>query len=507
MRGYLYETTRIKVSSLIREWCDHEAQEIIESAKGDERIHLLMNAGDRLRETRNSGNALIPIVLTAIRNHRMTELSKSGHDDDKQRLELYNHCYLIDSLKHPDEIDTLRKVYKDKILVVSAFSGLEKRKERLCDIIAKSEKSTNNNEFMDRADALISKDAKNPEKRVGQKLSDTFHKADYFLRVGQDLKSDLDRMLELLFGEPYKTPMRDEFFMFEAKANSLRSSDLSRQIGAVITTDTHDIVARGCNEVPTAAGGSYWPDRPEKFDNRDFKKGRDFNNVKKDEVLKELIDFLVCEEIFGSDLLDQDSAEIVNRLIFGDKKNLFKNLRVSNLIEFGRVIHAEMNALMEAARRGLPVQNGVLYSTTFPCHMCARHIIAAGIKRVVYIEPYPKSMAKELFPELISIDSENPIGKDHRGPSFDRVYFVPFEGVAPRIYSSLFTALRRKDASGYTVDWNKTLALPKLASFSTSHLAIELSVAKEVESLPIVTHNDITIEKGIRDVHKSRQDT
>lgn len=57
-------------------------------------------------------------------------------------------------------------------------------------------------------------------------------------------------------------------------------------------------------------------------------------------------------------------------------------------------MHAEMFAITDAARRGLSVRDATLYCTTFPCHMCARHIIASGIRKVVYIEPYPKSMAK-----------------------------------------------------------------------------------------------------------------
>ena len=43
-----------------------------------------------------------------------------------------------------------------------------------------------------------------------------------------------------------------------------------------------------------------------------------------------------------------------------------------------------------------------MYVTTFPCHNCAKHIIAAGLERVVYLEPYPKSRAKTLYDEDIT---------------------------------------------------------------------------------------------------------
>jgi cytidine deaminase len=254
-------------------------------------------------------------------------------------------------------------------------------------------------------------------------------------------------------------------------------------------------------------GGAYWPDRDPTFDNRDFTEGRDFNNIKKDHVLKELLYFLIDNGVFLDRLSDVDAESIASELVFGKFRTRFKNLRISNLIEFGRVIHAEMSALMEAARRGLPVQNGIIYTTTFPCHMCGRHIISAGLKRVVYIEPYPKSMIGELFHDLITIDSEDVPERDQPGSSFTKVSFEPFEGVAPRVYSSLFTAGIRKDAEGYTVKWDKSQAKPKLARLSTSHLDLELTIAKGVESLGVVKHKDITPHEGNRDAAKSRRDS
>ncbi len=97
-------------------------------------------------------------------------------------------------------------------------------------------------------------------------------------------------------------------------------------------------------------------------------------------------------------------------------------------MEFGRIVHAEMSAITDAARRGLSVKDATLYCTTFPCHMCARHILAAGIMRVVYIEPYPKSMAKELYKGSLNVDDD---------PEADKksVAFRPFvRHIAPPVY-------------------------------------------------------------------------
>jgi len=116
---------------------------------------------------------------------------------------------------------------------------------------------------------------------------------------------------------------------------------------------------------------------------------------------------------------------------------LIKGTRAQSLIEFERAVHAEMAAVLDATRRGQTVLGGTLYSTTFPCHECTRHVIGIGIKRLVYIEPYPKSLARELHDDAIVIDVND--------PPPDKVHFEPFVGVAPRRYLELFTFPDRRD--------------------------------------------------------------
>lgn len=60
-------------------------------------------------------------------------------------------------------------------------------------------------------------------------------------------------------------------------------------------------------------------------------------------------------------------------------------------------IHAEMNALMFAAKHGLSVDGCTLYCTHEPCDQCLKNIIQAGIKKVVYITPYKKEKCKSSY--------------------------------------------------------------------------------------------------------------
>lgn len=64
-----------------------------------------------------------------------------------------------------------------------------------------------------------------------------------------------------------------------------------------------------------------------------------------------------------------------------------------------RSLHAEQNALLQAAMLGVPVQGSTIYVTCQPCNSCAKMIINAGIEKVIYEGDYPDDFSKELFRE------------------------------------------------------------------------------------------------------------
>ena len=67
--------------------------------------------------------------------------------------------------------------------------------------------------------------------------------------------------------------------------------------------------------------------------------------------------------------------------------------------ELCRGVHAEQNAIIQAAYFGVSVKDAVIYTTTYPCSMCAKILINAGIKEVVYSEGYVDDLSKKLFAE------------------------------------------------------------------------------------------------------------
>lgn len=274
----------------------------------------------------------------------------------------------------------------------------------------------------DRRD-LIERDKREADRPFGQKLGDTFPLADIFVdsRDHQQLYAEMLRFVEVIFNHPFHTPTRDENAMFQAHAAALRSAAPGRQVGAVIATQDGSIVSVGINEVPKAGGGQYWSD--DHPDNRDHNRNDPNVSGTEKRVVVEQIMRRLREEKWLADAVAGEDADA-----FYD---LLKGLRVQSLIEFERVVHAEMSAITDAARRGVPVAECQLYTTTFPCHECTRHVIAAGIRRVIYIEPYPKSLAARLHDDAIAIDPDD--------PPEGKVIFVPFVGIAPRRYLEFFT--------------------------------------------------------------------
>jgi len=67
--------------------------------------------------------------------------------------------------------------------------------------------------------------------------------------------------------------------------------------------------------------------------------------------------------------------------------------------ELCRAIHAEQNAIIQAATFGVPLLGASIYITHFPCVLCSKMIINAGIKRIVYSQGYPDQMSQDILKE------------------------------------------------------------------------------------------------------------
>jgi deoxycytidylate deaminase len=240
-----------------------------------------------------------------------------------------------------------------------------------------------------------------------------------------------------MFDTEIHTPTRAEAAMYEASAAAAKSACMSRQVGAAIVSEAGELIAVGWNDVPRSGGGlyneddQYLIDRGRQVDknNRCFKWG---GCVCHNELRRNKIVDTIAEKVVSSGSTRQGiDVKAIKQILAGSE--------IDDLIEYSRAIHAEMEAILSIAREGRhSLVRATLYTTTYPCHHCARHIVASGITEVVYIEPYLKSLAIALHHDAITEDPKEP----------EKVIFRQYDGVAPGSYLRLFRPKANRKEGG-----------------------------------------------------------
>ncbi|MFK0268396.1 anti-phage dCTP deaminase [Pseudomonas asiatica] len=436
------EVYTIKASDVLVQWAlDHKIS--IDTSSSLSRATALQDIGDMIRKVDSAGVSVL--LISSIQAHRESAIAslKNKGDDNKTRI------YILDSLKHPAEVALLRSVYQEAFCLIGVVCENEKREGRLTGRKCVDSEAGLVKEF-------VSRDQDSGLK-YGQKVADTFHLSDFFVdntperytyQDGEkeenpdwDVNEQLGRLIDILSHQKIVRPSASETGMFHAYGAQMTSSCLSRQVGAALTDRFGNIVSTGTNEVPNAGGGVYGEnDNSANFEREDHRCAVTnkycSSNREQDDIIKDLI----------------STIPELNKTAFESLKENLKTTRIGKLLEFSRAVHAEMDALLSAGRKGHSTVGGKLFVTTFPCHYCARHIVSAGIDEVQYIEPYPKSLAFQLHGDAIAqtahkwvapsniiarLSSITDITEEIENQPI-KVLFKPFTGVAPRMYRLAF---------------------------------------------------------------------
>lgn len=455
---------------------DHMYQEAF-AKNAESSFNFNVQGSEKYRDTRKKmafGNYLCSktenpdlFALYAAKKISEIRLRKIGNREQVSWLDYDKKViYVIDSLKRKAELSTLREIYGDSLFIIAVTSPLERRLQNLKKINGLKETEARELMIIDEdelAAGLFKDELKIDIKdECLQNTSSVFQVADLYVQDCGN-KDSISGFISLLFKNPHLTPSQDEFFMHLAYSASLKSGDLSRQVGAAIVSKNDELLALGCNDVPAFGGSLQWRGRD---DRRDHALGVDANQQVINSMMERISD-IIKEEF-------KDDQEKITKIVglIEDKSG------IKDLTEFGRIIHAEMDALISCARLGRDVKGGRLFTTTFPCHNCTKHIIAAGIKEVVYIEPYPKSSAFLLHWDTVMLDDQN------AQPSA-KVAYRPFLGVGPRRFpdlygmkQSLVADLKRKEKSGYgkRTEWVSEKILPRYSLCITTAYSAELLI-------------------------------
>ena len=496
LNSYGFDSEPLRLSNYLAE----RAEESYAEKPFDEQLWEAMSEGDKLRQQWDRDDAL---ALQAISDIVATRAARSPATveiapGETEPANLERYAFILRSLKTPDELETLRAVYGPRLVVIGAYSPKDRREANLAGRIEDSRNDADRSNWTHQPEDLVERDEKE-EAIGGQDVGGTFHRADFFIRAWDRdvIRQDVERALAILFGDPFRTPTRDEYGQFLAAGAALRSAEFGRQVGAAIVTRDGSVVALGSNEVPQYMGGSHW-EGDEGPGNRDFEIGeRDTNRAQVDELAEDLTEAIgsrlteVSSRFAGDDKNVRDALDSAKEALIGDLPSTLREVGLKNLTEFGRAVHAEMSALLDATRRGVSADGATLYSTTFPCHNCARHIVGVGIRKVVFIEPYTKSRAGTLHDDSVAIDHSDPGA---------RLSFQPFVGVAPRRYQEMFDASARErlghvgraDGAGNRTDFDKTVALPVFVDAGLEQFRPELPGYRAKELLALDHFNRLT---------------
>lgn len=465
LKSFGYSLWSIRLTELMREV--KSDVDLKTTSSVIESYNSKINYANDLREKYAAKDLLAALAIGAIRKLRPPKI-----EDEKS---VPRTAFIIRQLKTPEEVRLLRRVYGRQFVLISIYGDPLEREEFLVSKIKiQSSGTIEDDQAREEARKLIQRDSKE-DNEFGQNVSNAFHLGDVFADATdrQAASSAIERFIDALFGSNEITPTHDEYGMYLAKSAALRSADLSRQVGAALFSATGEIVSLGCNEVPKSGGGTYWTG--DAGDSRDIRKGYDPNEINKVEIFADLISRLFQDEHLSAVLMEaKEPQEVVDKLFHAEGGKRYRDARIMDLIEFGRIIHAEMSTICDAARNGYSSRGASLYVTTFPCHLCAKHIVASGICKVIYLEPYPKSYARQLHSDSIQVEKRSDGSK---------VIFQPFIGISPYRYRDLFEKGRRKNAKGEAQKWQSDPRKPILDFVVPAHIEAETAVVARLAEL------------------------
>ncbi len=454
LKDFGYEIVKIKITDYfesIRKYMGMDAD--LDRRSTDKRIENFIDFGNKVREKFGDDSILAAYSIFRIVKERKKLFQRSGS------ISYQKVAYIVQQFKRQEEIELMRSVYGEQFFQISIYSKKESRVNYLSHKLAHERNTADQSQTRPKAYELVARDENERLNGHGQRVAKIFHDADFVVNCDLSEKNavetQVNRFIELLFSSNGISPSKLEYGMFAAKAAALRTLDLSRQVGAAIFRNTGEIISMGSNEVPKAGGGTYWCD--EMFDAREFTKGVDSNDQRKRELLHEIF-------------LATDSALTFEEFC---SRDAVRDSQFMDALEYGRIVHAEMSAITDAARLGLGLKEAVLFCTTFPCHMCAKHIVASGISRVVFLEPYPKSLATDLHSDSLSVEG----GPRLRYDDYPSVDFEHFHGITPRRYRQLFERGSRKKDGAYQpyIGNNRR---PNLSTVAPFYIGLEAHIVR-----------------------------
>jgi deoxycytidylate deaminase/dephospho-CoA kinase len=336
-------------------------------------------------------------------------------DDQERHKSFASLNIVIDGIRNPSEIVYLQDTFVH-FFVVAVFAPFQIRWDR-----KKADYKGDLGKF-ERDDARDSGEFESP---WGQKVQLCVDRSDILIsnelqfeppRTRRAFQDKVDSYIELMETPGSRVPYSWELNMAQAYEASLRSTCCKRKVGAVIVKEEFTekesrsyVVATGYNEAPlniascVDRGGKGSPE----YCYKDDKAGR---------VLKK--EYKYCPQC-GKKLKFPEEFDVPFICPNCDAR-LGRDFIPGRMLDLCVALHAEEAAVLQASKfGGTQIDGSTLYTTTFPCPLCAKMLTHAGVEKVIFSEPYPEDEAVNFLDEA-GVESEL------------------FEGVKGRAYHRLF---------------------------------------------------------------------
>ncbi|MCU1387560.1 MAG: deoxycytidylate deaminase, partial [Ilumatobacteraceae bacterium] len=228
-----------------------------------------MNAGNLLRVSTRRGDAVLSETLAAMDEIRIRSRTTACEPNRTSRAV----AYAFKTLVHPEEIRTLRRLYRQTFFSIAIFTPEDSRRRYLSEKLS-TRTGARTAEAGQLADRLMASEELNtvdPATPLGQLLrvspgtskllanvEKAYQMADLFIDATERNKvpDQISRFVDLLFGSPWITPTDAELGMGFAYQAALQSGNLSRPVGAAITSPAGDLITIGINDIPRSGGGT-----------------------------------------------------------------------------------------------------------------------------------------------------------------------------------------------------------------------------------------------------------
>lgn len=194
-------------------------------------------------------------------------------------------------------------------------------------------------------------------------------------------------------------PNNNELYMHIAYSHSLKSNCISRKVGAVIVGPQGYIIGAGWNDAGEGQIGCGLRTKHDllSIPSIPLTSSKDDDNKFKKYIQDHKMTYICYKDVM-SVLHTENKLKKFAQTCDGEcLKRIGSELGIKRL-EYCRALHAEENAMLQSSKiGGIPIYGGTLYTTTYPCELCAKKLYHVGIRTLFYTEPYPESVSDRVI--------------------------------------------------------------------------------------------------------------